>query len=259
MRRWTIWLIVGVVLALFFGGYGVSRAHEDNHLYQLAMEKAKQNIKKSKYRKAELNYQDALKKKKKSTEAKMSLYQLREYRKALKKSQMKEFKSARKEFIKIAKIDGGSSEIVKMATIKQTELKEVIKERKVFQAAYVRAKTFSRHHEYTASNQKLAVILGYGSIKESYYDDIYKQAKSLEKKNNQTLKMLGYTTTSSSDSDDDQAITPEDLLDAREDLQRAGLPVKPDKELKELIVKARKDQKTVVEVLQAEAKEKVSE
>lgn len=88
------------------------------------------------------------------------------------------YADACQKFQRVANVDSGSSLLVQRSSGLATELKEAIKERKIFLKAYRKAKTLSENYEYTASNTKLAVILGYGSINESYYRDVYNNAKN---------------------------------------------------------------------------------
>ena len=72
------------------------------------------------------------------------------------------------------------------------ELKEVITQLKNVEQIYARADSLAKNYEYTSSNTQLAVILGYGSIKDNYYDDIFQKAQALKRSNDAKLRALGY-------------------------------------------------------------------
>ena len=82
--------------------------------------------------------------------------------------------------------------MVKRASEKQMELKEVITQLKNFEQIYARADSLAKNYEYTSSNTQLAVILSYGSIRDNYYDDIFQKAQALKRSNDAKLRALGY-------------------------------------------------------------------
>ena len=63
LKRWAWWTVVGVVLAVFFVGYGYTRKVETQKYYNQAIEAGKQSIRDGNYDAARLSYRDALKKK----------------------------------------------------------------------------------------------------------------------------------------------------------------------------------------------------
>nr|WP_252895068.1 hypothetical protein [Liquorilactobacillus satsumensis] len=138
---------------------------------------------------------------------------------------------------------------------------------------YQRAKILATNYEYTASNTKLAVILGYGNIDQHYYDEIRKKAKKLQSSNDRVLAALGYHVTgadsSSSDTDENTLlprsqggttssgvtsavgkITKKQLQQARRDLDHEGVDSKAftDRDVREVITRAREQNVSVREI-----------
>ena len=55
MKRWAWWTIVGIVLAVFFVGYGYTRKAETQKYYNQAIEAGKQSIRDGNYDAAKLS------------------------------------------------------------------------------------------------------------------------------------------------------------------------------------------------------------
>lgn len=193
MKRVFSWIVVTVVVAVIFVGFGVTKTIETKHDFDVAFELAKKQIKKEQYTKAEYTLEDALRKRQNDELGQAVLKQVQLYRMALENIAQKNYEQARQQFQQVAQIDPGSSVLIRRSSEKQTELKEVIKELAIFNAAYTKALNLNKKSQYTASNTKLAVILNYGSIDKIYYTEIYQKAKKLAEKNNKILKRLGYT------------------------------------------------------------------
>ena len=258
MKRWVWWTVVAVAIAVIFIGFGYTKKIETQKNYERLIARGQANIRKENYRQAKINFQDALKKKQSDKQAKVYLKQIDNYQVGLDLLAKREYSRARLNFQVVAATDGGSSTLVMRAANKQTELKEVIKELKIFKEAYAKAYKLSSRYQYSASNTKLAVILGYGSIEKSYYQEIYKKAKKLQAYNNYVLRSLGYTV----EVDDDTAeskiepksskvVSPEQLAQAKKELEKNGINTKDfsPTELKKLILKAQKKHKSVTEIV----------
>lgn len=201
------WLIITLVIAVIFIGYGYTKHVETTQYYNNAMNAGEQTISDVSYHRAENQFRNALKKKPNDSSASAHLEQLEEYQKGLAAIKKQKYSKAINNFKKVTKIDNGSQTLLLRAVSKEIELKEVVHELKIFNKTYKRAKVLATNYEYTASNTKLAVILGYGNITQSYYQDIRKKARSLEHNNNQVLARLGYNVSSADESSEEKAAT----------------------------------------------------
>lgn len=277
MKRWAWWTIVGIVLAVFFVGYGYTRKAETQKYYNQAIEAGKQSIRDGNYDAARLSYRDALKKKPNDDFATTVVDQLTDYQRGMKDMNNGKYADACQKFQRVANVDSGSSLLVQRSSGLATELKEAIKERKIFLKAYRKAKTLSENYEYTASNTKLAVILGYGSINESYYRDVYNNAKKLKEYNDRILRSLGYTVdddstdasktrsqkyskntkqdvfsgiSDSAASAAESKLTDAQVKQARKDLKAQGLNEKAftDEQVRQVILRAKREGKSVKQV-----------
>ncbi|WP_311406510.1 hypothetical protein [Liquorilactobacillus uvarum] len=279
MRRW-MWLIAAFVIAIIFVGYGYTKHVETEQYYRNSFQQGRSALKAGKYTAAENHFRNAQKKKASSDVASVYVKQIQKYKEGLQSSKDGEYDAAKNAFNEAAGIENGSPTLVRRASVKKTELEEVARELKIFQKNYKKASVLSSNYEYTASNLKLATILGYGNIDKSYYDDIYKKAKKLEAYNNRVLAGLGYRTASATSSsstsrsilpsdsnnglgqngddngqtngDNDTLITKEQIRKARRDIASQGIDVSAfkDRDVKEVIQRARSHQMTVKEVAQ---------
>ena len=199
MRKRT-WFIIALILAVIFIGYGVTKHAENQKYYNDSLKQAVIAIKYEHYQAAQIDLEDALKKNKNGLVAQNYLTQLKLYRSGLTAIDQKDYQTACSYFQKTAAKQNGSQLLVSRASSKKAEIEEVLRELPLFEKAYRRAKVLSTNYEYTASNTKLAVILGYGNIKQPYYQAIYKKAQRLKTYNDRILKKLGYSVDSSSSS-----------------------------------------------------------
>jgi hypothetical protein len=191
MRKRT-WFMITLIIAVIFIGYGYTKHVENNQYYQELLSQAESAINDQAYQTAQIDLENALKKKKNGETAQVYLKQVKFYRHGMKAIEKKQYQIAKKNFQQAAQQDNGMQILVSRATAKQTELQEVLRELPIFERAYRRAKILSTNYEYTASNTKLAVILGYGNIKQAYYSEIYQKAQKLQTYNNRILTKLGY-------------------------------------------------------------------
>ena len=201
----------------------------------------------------------------------MVLGQLNNYQRGLNEVNKRQYSKAKADFQKASNVDAGSSMLVRRSAGMATELTEVLKERKIFTKAYRRAEILADNYEYTASNTKLAVILGYGSITEDYYQDLYQKAKKLKNKNDQILSSLGYTVDSDTDTSSDsskntkqnvivsnhfssdevyQNITQKEIKQARKILKQRGLDEKAftDEQVKQVIWRSKNEGKNIQDI-----------
>ena len=257
MKRWLWWTIVGITVAIVFIGFGYTKGIETQKNYNMMMQRGQKDIEKGQYDAAMLNFRDALKKKQSDEKAKIYLRQTRIYKESLEQLKKKDYAKSRLNFQVVASIDGGSSVLVRRASEKQTELKEVIKELKLFNKTYTKAKKLSQKYQYTASNTKLAVILGYGNIKQSYYTEIRKKAKKLQTYNNRILRRLGYTVDSDADNSSPKVsqkpnitVTQKEIEQAKKDLKSQNVDTTtftPTK-VRDVVLRARRQNKTVKQI-----------
>lgn len=266
------WLIITLVIAVIFIGYGYTKHVETTQYYNNAMTAGRQTISDANYHQAENHFRNALKKRPNDSVANANLQQLEEYQKGLSAIKSQNYSEAIANFKKVTKVDNGSQMLLLRAVSKEIELKEVVHELKIFNKTYKRAKVLATNYEYTASNTKLAVILGYGNITQSYYQDIRKKAQNLEHSNNQVLARLGYNVSSADEASEKKTatdilptisshrgrsssissrkITKAQIKQARKDIASQGIDVKvfSDADVKEVIEHAREQNMTVSEI-----------
>ncbi|MFT8837645.1 hypothetical protein [Liquorilactobacillus satsumensis] len=266
------WLIVTLIIAVIFIGYGYTKHVETAQYYRGAFNAGEKAIESSKYMQAENHFRDALKKKPNDKAANAHLTQVVKYRAGLKWVKKGSYTRARQLFHEVTQVENGSQTLVRRAASNETELKEVLHELDIFEKNYQRAKILATNYEYTASNTKLAVILGYGNIDQHYYDEIRKNAKKLQSSNDRVLAALGYHVTgadsSSSDTDENTLlprsqgttssgvtsavgkITKKQLQQARRDLDHEGVDSKAftDRDVREVITRAREQNVSVREI-----------
>lgn len=276
MRRW-MWLIAALVIAIIFVGYGYTKHIETAQYYRNSFQQGERAIKAAKYRAAEEHFRNAQKRKANSDIASDYVKQIQQYRAGLQASKQGRYDDAKAAFNEAAGSENGSPILVRRASAKETELGEAMRELKIFQKNYKKARILSSNYEYTASNMKLATILGYGNIDKPYYDEVYRKAVKLEAYNNRILASLGYRTATATDSSsyektilpsdetngppqssgpgdqssiNDRPITKEQIKRARRDIASQGIDVAAfrDHDVKEVIQRARNNQMTVKEV-----------
>lgn len=266
------WLVITLFIAVIFIGYGYTKHIETTQYYNNAMDAGEQAITTANYSRAENHFRNALKKRANDGSANAHIQQLENYKKGLADIKKQNYSTAITNFKKVTKITNGSQTLLLRAVSKEVELKEVVHELTIFNKVYKRAKVLATNYEYTASNTKLAVILGYGNITQPYYQDIRKKAKNLEHTNNQVLARLGYHISSTDESSEkklatdilptipasknnsssssSQKITDEQIRKARKEIEGQGINVKAfsDEDVKEVIEHAREQNMTVSEV-----------
>ncbi|WP_057745498.1 hypothetical protein [Liquorilactobacillus capillatus] len=272
MRRW-MWLIAAFIIAIIFIGYGYTKHIETAQYYRSSFRQGEKAIKSAKYAAAENHFRNAQKKKANNDISSVYVKQIQKYRSGLTAVEKENYEQARKIFNEVANSEKGSPILVRRASAKETELEEVTRELVIFQKSYKRARVLSSNYEYTASNMKLAIILGYGNIKKPYYRSLYKKALKLEAYNNRVLAGLGYRTNSASSSssyakpilptegppvvgqgpdeqDNAKPITKDQIKKARRDIASQGIDASAfkDQDVKEVIQRARNKQMTVKEV-----------
>lgn len=258
MKRWLWWTVIGVVLAVIFVGYGVTTSVENYKNYQHSLRLGEEYVNDGNYALAKIAFQDALKKRPNAQKAKTYFSQTQEYEKGLDQVEKRELTKARKNFQNVADTKGGLDILLKRASEKQAELKEVIAQHKLFEQLYERADSLSKNYEYTASNTELAAILGYKNIKMAYYDDIRTQAEKLKQYNNEELRALGYEVASSEkevssfETTKKEPVSKEQIKQARTELQTNGINVSQlnDDEIIKVILQAKEENKTLTQLAQ---------
>lgn len=182
-----MWLIAALVIAIIFVGYGYTKHIETAQYYRNSFQQGERAIKAAKYRAAEEHFRNAQKRKANSDIASDYVKQIQQYRAGLQASKQGRYDDAKAAFNEAAGSENGSPILVRRASAKETELGEAMRELKIFQKNYKKARILSSNYEYTASNMKLATILGYGNIDKPYYDEVYRKAVKLEAYNNRIL------------------------------------------------------------------------
>lgn len=258
MKRWLWWSLVGTFIAVIFIGYGLTKRVETNKVYRNVMSLGQTYVTDGNYAAAQVAFQDALKKKPNDKTATVYLAQTKTYGQGLDAIEAKKYEQARTYFKKVAAENDGLGILVKRASEKQTELKEVIAQRKNFQTIYAKAKSQAKNYEYSSSNTQLAIILGYSNIKESYYADILKKAQALKRENDARLRELGYTVQpayeekSAKELQKQNNITKSQLAAAKKELKASGVNVSEldDKQIIKIILQAKAENKSIAEVVE---------
>lgn len=266
MKRWLWWLIVAVIIGVLFIGFGYTKKNETAKYYRSEIRDGKVELKKAHYKKAEISFQNALKRKSNAPEAKAMLKQTKTYRSGLAMVTQRDYAGARRAFNKVASIDKGYELMVKRSRDNSAELKKVIKRRGQLNKFYKQAQIMTSNYEYSASNDSLALIIDSRQSKSRYYEDIRHKALALKQKNNDALRALGYTVSDSSSdysdiapgSDKDEArnkrlakkITRKQIKSARKVLDKQGVDSSAftDQDIRAVIVQAKNEHKTVKQV-----------
>ena len=257
MKRWLWWTVIGLCLAFIFVGYGVTKRVETAKSYKSALELGQAYVNDGNYAAAKVSFQDALKKKPNDKTAKVYLEQTKCYEKGLDQIEDKQYSKARTSFQQVALKNYGLGILVKRASEKQMELKEVITQLKNFEQIYARADSLAKNYEYTSSNTQLAVVLGYGSIRDNYYEDVFQKAQALKRSNDAKLRALGYNVQPPVEDELNAAqlaqqnnISKEELKQANVELKKNGVNITDldDKQVIKVILQARDEQKSIAEL-----------
>ena len=257
MKRWLWWTVIGLCLAFIFVGYGVTKRVETAKSYKSALELGQAYVNDGNYAAAKVSFQDALKKKPNDKTAKVYLEQTKCYEKGLDQIEDKQYSKARTSFQQVALKNYGLGILVKRASEKQMELKEVITQLKNFEQIYARADSLAKNYEYTSSNTQLAAVLGYGSIRDNYYEDVFQKAQALKRSNDAKLRALGYNVQPPVEDELNAAqlaqqnnISKEQLKQAKVELKKNGVNITDldDKQVIKVILQARDEQKSIAEL-----------
>lgn len=179
---------LGIALAFIFIGFGFTKNIEVHKEYQRAMDRGEQAVKKMNYQAAQIDFQDALKRKRNDAQATRDLKQLNTYLKAKKQLDQKKYEDASDTFKEVATENRGLNILVRRATAYQTEIENSLDELQSFNKLYQKAVELNNKGDFIGSNQKLAPILEYHHIDQEYYDNIRQKAKSLKEVNDDYLK-----------------------------------------------------------------------
>ena len=98
MKRWMFWLITAIVVALVFVGFGYTKKRETQKQFDNLMSQAITNAQATEYKKAELNLQDALRKKPDDVVAKQRLEQVKLYQEGLAELKQDDYEQAQLTF-----------------------------------------------------------------------------------------------------------------------------------------------------------------
>lgn len=258
MKRWIWWSIVGVIVAVCFIGFGLTKKVETDKIYQNAFDSGQSYLNDGNYRDAKIAFQDALKKWPNDQKATAHLKQVTLYEQGLAQIDQRAYTKAKATFNKTEQVKDGSPLLNKRAIEKQVELKEVSVQRANFAKAYKKAASLTKNYEYTSSNTQLAVILGYSGIEQTYYEDIFQKAQALKKENDAQLRRLGYTVKSPDDSSESaeqsatklarqNKISKAQIRQAKQELEQSGLDISDldDKQIIKLIIQAKSEKKSI--------------
>lgn len=190
MKRWMFWLITAIVVALVFVGFGYTKKRETQKQFDSLMSQAITNAQAAEYKKAELNLQDALRKKPDDVVAKQRLEQVKLYQEGLAELKLDDYEQAQLTFRLTAKVSPSLSILTQRAKKKDKFLESVLKQREKYDDLYNEAVRLTEMGAYSQSNENLVQILDGKNIDEKYYSQVRKDARELQERNNGILEQI---------------------------------------------------------------------
>ena len=190
MKRWMFWLITAIVVALVFIGFGYTKKRETQKQFDNLMSQAITNAQAAEYKKAELNLQDALRKKPDDVVAKQRLEQVKLYQEGLAELKQDDYEQAQLTFRSTAKVSPSLSILTQRAKKKDKFLESVLKQREKYDDLYNEAVRLTEMGAYSQSNENLVQILDGKNIDEKYYSQVRKDARELQERNNSILEQI---------------------------------------------------------------------
>ena len=190
MKRWMFWLITAIVVALVFVGFGYTKKRETQKQFDSLMSQAITNAQAAEYKKAELNLQDALRKKPDDVVAKQRLEQVKLYQEGLAELKQDDYEQAQLTFRSTAKVSPPLSILTQRAKKKDKFLESVLKQREKYDDLYNEAVRLTEMGAYSQSNENLVQILDGKNIDEKYYSQVRKDARELQERNNGILEQI---------------------------------------------------------------------
>lgn len=190
MKRWMFWLITAIVVALVFVGFGYTKKRETQKQFDSLMSQAITNAQAAEYKKAELNLQDALRKKPDDVVAKQRLEQVKLYQEGLAELKQDDYEQAQLTFRLTAKVSPSLSILTQRAKKKDKFLESVLKQREKYDDLYNEAVRLTEMGAYSQSNENLVQILDGKNIDEKYYSQVRKDARELQERNNSILEQI---------------------------------------------------------------------
>ncbi|ETY73166.1 hypothetical protein [Lactiplantibacillus fabifermentans] len=189
MKKW-IWAIIVVIVAVGVGGYSYTRYQVQAKSYSADMTAGKQAVQAKQYSQAVMDFTHASRTKANDTSAQRYLSQTQAYVDGNQALKDREFSTAKRKYTTVKNIKNGSSVLVSRAKAQLSLIKTIVAKRDSYNTKYNKALALNKANEFTDSNGVLTVLFQSKQISESYYSDIYKKAKSLQKQNNAALKAL---------------------------------------------------------------------
>lgn len=189
MKKW-LWVLVVAVVALGVGGYSYSRHQIQERSYAADMQTGRQAIKAKKYTQAENAFTRATRTKASDTVAQRYLSQTQTYVAGTKAISSRQFTAASDDFNTVISVKKGSDVLVARAKTSLSLVKTIVANRKTDNKNYQKALELNQANEFTDSNGVLTVMFQSKTFSQSYYKDIYRKAKGLQKENNAALKSL---------------------------------------------------------------------
>lgn len=190
MKRWMFWLITAIVVALVFVGFGYTKKRETQKQFDNLMSQAITNAQAAEYKKAELNLQDALRKKPDDVVAKQRLEQVKLYQEGLAELKQDDYEQAQLTFRSTAKVSPSLSILTQRAKKKDRFLESVLKQCEKYDDLYNEAVRLTEMGAYSQSNENLVQILDGKNIDEKYYSQVRKDARKLQERNNSILEQI---------------------------------------------------------------------
>lgn len=189
VKKW-IWAIIVVIVAVGVGGYSYTRYQVQAKSYSADMTAGKQAVQAKQYSQAVTDFTHASRTKANDTSAQRYLSQTQAYVDGNQALKDREFTTAKRKYTTVKNVKNGSSVLVSRAQAQLSLIKTIVAKRDSYNTKYNKALALNKANEFTDSNGVLTVLFQSKQISESYYSDIYKKAKSLQKQNNAALKSL---------------------------------------------------------------------
>lgn len=189
MNKWVL-MIVAVILAIGVGGYSYTRYQIQETAYATELQAGKRAVKTEDYSQAETNFTHASRTRTNDTVAQRYLTQTQNYVSGTESIKAKAFSTAKQYFTTVQQTQHGLPVLVDRSTNQLKLIKTVKSNRTTFEDTYQRALELNRANEFTDSNGALTVLFQDKTFAQSYYSDLYKQAKELRQQNYVSLKAL---------------------------------------------------------------------
>lgn len=189
MRQWKFQILMVLIVAIIFGGYGYAKWKDTQDQYQHFMHQAKVALKNEDYNNAEYYLKNAMQKTNQDAEVKLDLQQVQQYQKAEFKQSKLDYHGALQEYKKV-KASNAYASLTKRARKKIKFINQSLKKEQTFQTSYDQAVYLTGLGHYNESNQALATIIFDPDANTAYLKKFLNNAYELQFTNNEALKQI---------------------------------------------------------------------